>query len=161
MTRKHGPHRLQKPSSTCSQWTLIFQRLPFLLLFLPSLTAHFPARISADHLLNKPPVRESLSQGLFLGESKAILHFSPLPILVPSTCPVSVGVKEKKKNLAEDLKSVKMLRRVYAFPSMHLPGSIMFISPKHVTCLKESHMSRTLNSNYKILEGRMMHTGNC
>lgn len=97
MTRKHGPHRLQKPSSTCSQWTRIFQRLPFPLLFLPSLTAHFPARISADHLLNKQPVRESLSQGLFLGESKATLHFSPLPILVPSTCLVLVGVKKKKK----------------------------------------------------------------
>lgn len=37
-----------------------------------------------------------------------------------------------EKSLAEDLKSVKMLKRVYAFPLMHPPDSIIFISPKHV-----------------------------
>lgn len=65
--------------------------------FLPSLTAHFPASISADHLLNKQLVLESLSQALFLEEPKsaqAILYFFSLPILVPSTCLVLVGVKK-------------------------------------------------------------------
>lgn len=123
--------RISQLSSRCSQWKLVWQHFLILLRFLsfPASPPHFRPSISSEHLVNKQCGLESLPQGSFLGGAE--INAGNIVILSASNRPYQhmPGLSWCEKKLVKDVKYVKMLRRVCAFPWTHLSGSIIF--PKH------------------------------